>query len=102
MIATSDILIRDQLILVRPAEGLYYLFGTTDPDLRLEPGGGFDRYTSHELSSWEGPIPAFRPPRGRVPTHFRRATRRMGLPTHRVTYCVARATPVLLVAGGVL
>ena len=38
------------------------LFGTTDENLWGGPATGFDCYTSDDLVTWEGPIPAFRPP----------------------------------------
>jgi arabinan endo-1,5-alpha-L-arabinosidase len=61
---TSDIQIRDPFILPRRDEGAYYMFGTTDHNLWRGPGGGFDCYRSRDLAEWEGPLPAFRPPRG--------------------------------------
>jgi arabinan endo-1,5-alpha-L-arabinosidase len=63
-VKTSDIQIRDPFILVRRTEGRYVLFGTTDHALWHGPGTGFDCYTSRDLAEWEGPIPAFRPPKG--------------------------------------
>jgi arabinan endo-1,5-alpha-L-arabinosidase len=64
MIRTEDIQIRDPFVLPRSEEGAYYLFGTTDPDAWRGAGRGFDCYRGADLASWEGPFPAFRPPRG--------------------------------------
>ncbi len=38
------------------------LFGTTDTNLWGGPATGFDCFTSNDLMTWDGPIPAFRPP----------------------------------------
>lgn len=62
MVKTSDIQIRDPFILPVAEEGVYYMFGTTDKNCWGGPGEGFDCYRSKDLSQWEGPIPAFRPP----------------------------------------
>ncbi len=56
-----DIQIRDPFILPVPEEGLYYLFGTTDPDPWKSAGIGFNAYKSIDLENWEGPFCAFRP-----------------------------------------
>ena len=58
----SVIQIRDPFIL--KADGQYYMYGSTDKDIWRSPGVGFNTYTSHDLLTWEGPIPAFRPPAG--------------------------------------
>lgn len=39
----------------------YYLFGTTDKNPWGDYAEGFDVYTSNDLNSWTGPLPAFRP-----------------------------------------
>ncbi|HYJ50423.1 MAG TPA: glycoside hydrolase family 43 protein [Microbacterium sp.] len=59
----SDIRIRDPFIL-ESQPGSYVLFGTTDENVWGGPATGFDCYTSTDLESWAGPIPAFRPPEG--------------------------------------
>jgi Glycosyl hydrolases family 43 len=59
----SDIRMRDPFIL-EALSGGYVLFGTTDTNLWGGPATGFDCYTSLDLGTWEGPIPAFRPPAG--------------------------------------
>lgn len=60
----SAIQIRDPFVLPVPAEGCYYLYGTTDANAWSGPGQGFDAYRSRDLEEWEGPLPAFRPPAG--------------------------------------
>lgn len=45
-------------------DGVYFLYGTTDPDCWNPPATGFDLYTSPDLECWHGPRPAFRPPPG--------------------------------------
>lgn len=62
MLDTGAIHIRDPFILPEPAEKAYYMFGTTDQDAWNGPGKGFDCFKSSNLSQWDGPIPAFRPP----------------------------------------
>jgi hypothetical protein len=57
----DDIQIRDPFVLVDEETGTYHLFGSTDPDIWKGPATGFDTYTSHDLVTWTGPIPAFRP-----------------------------------------
>lgn len=64
MIKTEDIQIRDPFVFPNDKDGRYYLFGSTDKNIWDEPGEGFDCYQSKDLSNWEGPIPAFRPPQG--------------------------------------
>ncbi|NOJ58796.1 glycoside hydrolase family 43 protein [Arthrobacter sp. 260] len=59
-----EIQIRDPYVLPVPGEGKYYLFGSTDANIWSGPGTGFDCYTSNDLESWEGPLPAFRPSNG--------------------------------------
>lgn len=61
---TSDIQIRDPFIYANQTENAYYMFGTTDRDCWRGPGQGFDCYRSADLSEWDGPIAAFRPPAG--------------------------------------
>jgi arabinan endo-1,5-alpha-L-arabinosidase len=59
----GDIHIRDPFVLPVPAEGRYYLFGTTaGKNAWSGPGLGFDCFVSRDLEDWEGPIAAFRPP----------------------------------------
>ena len=58
---TKDIQIRDPFIVPVAAEGVYYMFGTTDKDCWQEPGTGFNGYKSSDLENWEGPIEVFRP-----------------------------------------
>jgi len=59
---TKDhIQMRDPFVLREDNEGLYYLFGSTDPDIWKAKGIGFDAYRSKDLVDWEGPFPAFRP-----------------------------------------
>ena len=60
----ADIQIRDPYILPVAAENAYYLFGTTDTNAWEGAGQGFDCYRSTDLTSWDGPIAAFRPPPG--------------------------------------
>ena len=57
----ADIHLRDPFVLPVPAEGAYYLFGTTDEDCWGPRGTGFDCFRSRDLMHWEGPQPAFRP-----------------------------------------
>ncbi len=64
MISTKDIQIRDPFIVPVEAEGLYYLYGTTDDLSVVGPAIGFDTYRSADLENWEGPLPAFRPEPG--------------------------------------
>ena len=59
-----DIQIRDPFVLAVPDDRVYYLFGSTDPNVWTGPGIGFDCYRSIDLDEWEGPITAFRPPSG--------------------------------------
>jgi arabinan endo-1,5-alpha-L-arabinosidase len=58
----SDIQIRDPYVLPLPEEKRYLLFGSTDKNIWSGPGTGFDCYESRDLETWDGPIPAFRPP----------------------------------------
>ena len=59
----SDIRMRDPYVLA--VEGRdFVLFGTTDENLWGGTATGFDCYTSADLTHWEGPVPAFRPPVG--------------------------------------
>jgi len=60
---TTEIQIRDPFIYPESTEEVYYLFGTTDRNAWEGPGGGFDFYRSKDLREWDGPAPAFRPPR---------------------------------------
>lgn len=60
----DEIQIRDPFLLPLPEEDVHYLFGSTDADIWNPPATGFDCYRSTDLTVWEGPIPAFRPPAG--------------------------------------
>ena len=51
------------------ATGGFVLFGTTDTNLWGVPATGFDCFTSDDLETWQGPVPAFRPPAGFGRTH---------------------------------
>jgi beta-xylosidase len=64
MVNTRDIQMRDPFVVPVEAEGVYYLYGTTDPDVWRPPGVGFDAYRGSDLERWEGPLPAFRPGKG--------------------------------------
>ncbi|GHV81916.1 glycosyl hydrolase family 43 [Spirochaetia bacterium] len=56
----SDIQIRDPFVVLE--DNTYYLFGSTDKDIWKSRAVGFDFYTSNaDLTSFEGPFPAFRP-----------------------------------------
>ncbi|WP_426592101.1 glycoside hydrolase family 43 protein [Cellulomonas sp. McL0617] len=57
----SEIRMRDPFIL-EVGSGGYVLYGTTDTNLWGGPATGFDCFTSDDLATWEGPIPAFRLP----------------------------------------
>jgi GH43 family beta-xylosidase len=61
MLQLNEIQIRDPFVV--PAEGKYYLYGSTDKDIWHSPGVGFDVYISAgNLGCFEGPFPVFRPP----------------------------------------
>ena len=78
MIRTSDIQIRDPFVVPVPAEGRYYLFGTTGTRFWLTPEEGFnpaeeglDLHVSCDLENWEGPFRAFQtPPRFWADHHY--------------------------------
>ena len=58
----SEIQIRDPFVVLDG--GKYYLFGSTDKDIWKGKACGFDVYISEDgLTDFEGPFPAFRPPR---------------------------------------
>ncbi len=59
-----DIRIRDPFVLAARQEGIYYLYGSTDPNTWSGPGVGFDAYRSSDLDLWEGPFRVFEPPVG--------------------------------------
>lgn len=61
---TAEIQIRDPYVLPRHEEGIYWLFGSTDPNIWSGQAIGFDCYRSSDLVHWEGPYPAFRAPEG--------------------------------------
>jgi hypothetical protein len=56
--------LRDPFVLPVRREGLYYLYGSTDPNTWKGPGIGFEAYRSSDLEQWEGPFRAFTPPEG--------------------------------------
>ncbi|OMF37120.1 glycoside hydrolase [Paenibacillus sp. FSL H8-0548] len=56
----EDLQIRDPFIFPVTQQRKYYLYGSTDKNI-WGKGTGFDAYTSHDLETWEGPFPAFRP-----------------------------------------
>ena len=56
-----DIQMRDPFVLRHDGELMYYLYGSTDPDIWKGKAIGFDVYRSRDLTQWEGPFPAFRP-----------------------------------------
>lgn len=65
MTRLSDIQIRDPFVLCH--DGVYHLYGSTDPDIWRAPGVGFDVYRGASPGDWttfDGPYPAFRPPDG--------------------------------------
>ena len=58
----NQIQLRDPFVVCE--DGTYYLFGSTDPDIWRAPGIGFDVYRGvGQFHDFEGPFPAFRPPR---------------------------------------
>jgi hypothetical protein len=59
----TEIRMRDPFILESPP-GRFVLYGTTDTNLWGGPATGFDCFTSDDLVTWDGPLPAFRPPTG--------------------------------------
>ena len=63
MLKNTDIHIRDPFVLPIMAEKQYYLYGTTGSQTWTNSASGIDYYTSPDLQSWEGPFPAFRPPK---------------------------------------
>lgn len=64
MLTLADIQIRDPFLYTDRERHEYLLFGSTDTDVWHGEGVGFDCYRSSDLETWQGPIPAFRPPRG--------------------------------------
>ncbi|MEM7132251.1 MAG: glycoside hydrolase family 43 protein [Chloroflexota bacterium] len=64
MLKTEQIQIRDPFVVPHAVDQRYYLFGTTDKNAWSGPATGFDCYHSTDLQTWEGPLPAFRPPAG--------------------------------------
>lgn len=58
----ADIQIRDPFVLVH--DRTFWLYGSTDANIWSGEGTGFDTYRSTDLTAWEGPFPAFRPPAG--------------------------------------
>ncbi len=65
---TREITIRDPFVYRDDEQQCYYLYGTTDlhpPGGKvLVPGVGFNCWKSTDLTNWEGPMHAFRPPEG--------------------------------------
>lgn len=60
MLKSGDLQIRDPFVLPINDQQKYYLYGSTDKNI-WGKGTGFDAYWSHDLASWEGPFPVFRP-----------------------------------------
>ncbi|WP_394525575.1 glycoside hydrolase family 43 protein [Paenarthrobacter nicotinovorans] len=60
----AEIRMRDPFIVHDPATSMYWLYGTTDKNVWFGAAVGFDAYCSTDLTSWEGPFEAFRPPVG--------------------------------------
>ncbi|ASN19388.1 glycoside hydrolase family 43 protein [Arthrobacter sp. YN] len=60
----NQIQIRDPFVLTQPSSGDYLLFGSTDKNIWSGQATGFDCYRSSDLLIWDGPLEAFRPPRG--------------------------------------
>ncbi|WP_175598144.1 glycoside hydrolase family 43 protein [Paenibacillus luteus] len=60
MLKSGDLQIRDPFVLAVIDQQKYYLYGSTDKNI-WGKGTGFDAYWSHDLASWEGPFPVFRP-----------------------------------------
>jgi GH43 family beta-xylosidase len=56
----NDIQIRDPFVIVFDKK--YYLYGSTDTDIWVEKGQGFNAYTSENLTDWDGPFCVFTPP----------------------------------------
>ncbi|BCW57930.1 glycoside hydrolase family 43 protein [Arthrobacter sp. StoSoilB20] len=56
--------LRDPFVLTQPATGNYLLFGSTDKNIWSGQATGFDCYRSSDLTTWDGPFEAFRPPPG--------------------------------------
>lgn len=61
--------IRDPFVLPQPSTGWYYLYGTAGATCWQGRPAGFDTWRSRDLSDWEGPLSAFRPPDGFWATH---------------------------------
>ncbi|MCM0621433.1 glycoside hydrolase family 43 protein [Nocardioides bruguierae] len=59
----ADVRLRDPFLL-QAEPGRYVLLGTSDEHVWGGPATGFDCWTSADLESWHGPVPAFRPPEG--------------------------------------
>jgi arabinan endo-1,5-alpha-L-arabinosidase len=60
LVHNSNLQLRDPFVVPVKEEGLYYLFGSTDPNI-WGKGIGFDMYVGRDLKEWEGPYPVFRP-----------------------------------------
>lgn len=63
MLKNIDIHIRDPFVLPVASEKQYYLYGTTGAEAWTTSAQGFDYYISNDLQNWDGPFPAFRPPK---------------------------------------
>lgn len=64
MLLSNNIHIRDPFVVPVPAEGKYYLYGTTGGECWSGSPTGFDAWVGSDLEHWDGPYPAFRPPAG--------------------------------------
>jgi arabinan endo-1,5-alpha-L-arabinosidase len=62
-VSNGELQIRDPFVVPVREEGVYYLFGSTDPNI-WGKGIGFDYYVGEDLREWEGPYTAFRPEEG--------------------------------------
>jgi GH43 family beta-xylosidase len=56
----NDIQIRDPFIVLH--KNVYYLYGSTDTDIWVDKGQGFNAYSSIDLCNWDGPFTVFKPP----------------------------------------
>jgi GH43 family beta-xylosidase len=56
----NEVQIRDPFVVSH--NGKYYLYGSTDTDIWVEKGQGFNAYVSEDLNDWDGPFQVFIPP----------------------------------------